>query len=382
MSKTVFLIAGEPSGDALGASLIKGLKSQGVQPDAITGVGGDLMQVEGLKSIIPMEELCVMGIWEVIWQLPRLIKLIHGMVEEIEKRQPDILVTIDLPDFNFRVAEKLKKRGIFKGKIIHYVAPTVWAWRPDRAKKIAAYLDGVMCLFPFEPPYFEKHGLKAQYVGHPLIEMDKSAFEGQTFRKARGIDEEDMCLGVFFGSRERELNAHKKTFLETMEALEEQYSNIQFIIPTLPSLEFDLLELLKECNQSVHVVVDQQKKWQAMTACDAGLAVSGTIGLELAYMGTPHIIGYKPHPITGLILKMVVKVKYAHLANILLEEEVVPEFLQMKCSTTHLLPALMELLNYPEAQSKQKEAFTKVEQMLRLEGGKTPSEEAASFVLS
>ena len=382
MSKTVFLIAGEPSGDALGASLIKGLKSQGVQPDAITGVGGDLMQVEGLKSIIPMEELCVMGIWEVIWQLPRLIKLIHGMVEEIEKRQPDILVTIDLPDFNFRVAEKLKKRGVFKGKIIHYVAPTVWAWRPDRAKKIAAYLDGVMCLFPFEPPYFEKHGLKAQYVGHPLIEMDKSAFEGQTFRKARGIDEEDMCLGVFFGSRERELNAHKKTFLETMEALEEQYSNIQFIIPTLPSLEFDLLELLKECNQSVHVVVDQQKKWQAMTACDAGLAVSGTIGLELAYMGTPHIIGYKPHPITGLILKMVVKVKYAHLANILLEEEVVPEFLQMKCSTTHLLPALMELLNYPEAQSKQKEAFTKVEQMLRLEGGKTPSEEAASFVLS
>ena len=382
MSKTVFLIAGEPSGDALGASLIKGLKAQGVTQEGIFGIGGDLMAEEGLKSLLPMQELCVMGLWEVLGQLPRLLHLIQGVVEEVEKRQPDVVVTIDLPDFNFRVAEKLKKRGIFKGKIVHYVAPTVWAWRADRAKKIAAYLDGVMCLFPFEPPYFEKHGLKAEYVGHPLIEMDKSGFDGPTFRHARGIEDSDICLGVFFGSRVRELKAHSKIFLETMDVLEEQYSNIHFIIPTLPNLEFEVLELVGSIGKSVHVVTEQNKKWDAIAACNAALAVSGTMGLELAYMGAPHAIAYKAHPLTWLILKLVVKTQYAHLANILLKDEVVPEFLQGKCSTARLAPALMELLNYPDVQNTQKEAFTKLNDMLQLEGGQTPSAKAASFVLS
>lgn len=145
-AKKIFMIAGEPSGDSLGGALIAALRAQSADPLVIEGVGGDLMQAQGLKTLLPMSEICVMGLFEVAAQLPRLIKLINAMVEEIETRQPDVFLTIDLPDFNFEIGKRLKKRGIFKGKHIHYVAPTVWAWRPGRAKKIAAFLDGLICL--------------------------------------------------------------------------------------------------------------------------------------------------------------------------------------------------------------------------------------------
>jgi lipid-A-disaccharide synthase len=147
MAKSVFLIAGEPSGDALGAPLMRGLKEQGLSEANISGIGGDLMQAEGLESLLPMDDICVMGLWEVVWHLPRLLRLIEGLVEEIEERNPDVLVGIDLPDFNFQIAKRLRKRGVFKGKILHYVAPSVWAWRPGRAKDVASFLDGMMCLF-------------------------------------------------------------------------------------------------------------------------------------------------------------------------------------------------------------------------------------------
>ena len=381
MTKRVFLIAGEPSGDALGASLMCGLKELGIAQENIEGIGGGLMQAEGLESLLPMEELCVMGLWEVLWQLPRLLKLIHGVVEEIEKRQPDIVVTIDLPDFNFQVAQKLKKRGIFKGKIVHYVAPTVWAWRPGRAKKVSEYLDGMMCLFPFEPTYFEKHGLKSGYVGHPLVEHDKALVDPIRFRKERSIGPDDLCVGLLLGSREKELSALSSVFIQTLDALYEQYPEMQVIVPTLPNMEYEVLKRLEGVNFPVNVVTDQGWKWDAFAACDVALAVSGTVGLELSYIGTPHVIGYKAHPITGLILKLIVKTRFAHLTNILLDEEAVPEFLQGRCNVNLLTRAVMRLIKYPEERQKQTEAFAKLDQALMLDGGETPSRQAARFVL-
>jgi len=380
--ESVFLIAGEASGDALGASLMKGLKAQGVSSDAIAGIGGGLMCSEGMDSLIPMEELCVMGIWEILWQIPRLIRLIHGVVEEIEQRQPDMVVTIDLPDFNFRVAEKLKKRGIYKGKIVHYVAPTVWAWRPGRAEKVAGYLDGMMCLFPFEPAYFEKHGLKAAYVGHPLIEFDRSNADGGKFRADRGIGADDLCVGLMLGSRAREVDVHAPVFLQTLDALEEQYPGLNVIIPTLPALEYDVSKHLDGRQLSVHIVTDQGHKYDAFDACDIALAVSGTVGLELGYLGVPHITGYKAHALTAAILKLVVRVRYAHLVNILLDRQVVPEFLQGKCNVSRLTRGFMRLLRCPEDVQAQKMGFVELQQKLTLEEGKPPSHKAASFVLN
>jgi len=381
MSKSVFLIAGEPSGDALGASLMRGLKGEGVTEGNIMGIGGDLMRDEGLQTLLPMEDICMMGLWEVLWHLPRLIRLIEGVVEEIETRQPDVVVGIDLPDFNFQVAKRLKKRGIFKGKVTHYVAPTVWAWRPGRAKKVSAFLDGMMCLFPFEPAYFEKHGLKAAYVGHPLIEVDKSTFAAKKFRKDRDIPEDVICIGLFLGSREREISLLSKPFLQTVDALKEQYPDFQMIVPTLPRLEYKVMEILDGSDIETHVVLEQAQKWDAFSACDVAIAVSGTVGLELSYAGVPHIIGYKAHPITALILKMIVKTRYAHLTNILLEEEAVPEFVQGKCNVNKLTRAMMKLIRYPEEQEKQKAAFAKLESKLHLESKETPSKRAATFVL-
>ena len=381
MNKSVFFIAGEASGDSLGASLMRGLKKREGDLVKFSGIGGPLMEGQGFKSLLPMDDLCVMGLWEVVWQLPRLLRLIQGTVEEIEKCAPDVVVTIDLPDFNFEVAQRLKKRGIFKGKIVHYVAPSVWAWRSGRAKKIAGYFDGLMCLFPFEPAYFTEHGLDAAYVGHPLIEVDTAALDPKGFREDLHIQDGALCLGVLFGSRERELSSLSKPFLETIGALHEQYENLQLIAPTLPSLEYNVTNLLSGIDVPCNVVKDQNFKWDALASCDVALAASGTVALELSYLGVPHIIGYKAHPLTALILKLVVKTKYAHLANILLNEEVVPEYLQTKCSAGKLTRAMMRLLRYPEEQVKQKQAFARLHEKLQLGVGETPSERAAAYVL-
>ncbi|MEO5365336.1 MAG: lipid-A-disaccharide synthase [Magnetococcus sp. WYHC-3] len=381
--KQIFLIAGEASGDTLGASLMRGLKNQGVPAANMVGIGGALMAEEGLESLLPMDELCVMGLWEVVGQLPRLLKLINAMVEEIENRQPDILVTIDLPDFNFQVAKRLKKRGVFKGKIIHYVAPSVWAWRPGRAKKIAAYLDGLMCLFPFEPKYFEKHGLKAAYVGHPLIELDKSAIDRTGFREnTLGIAPDTLCIGAFFGSREGEVATHMPLFLQGLDALHEQQPGFEVIAPTLPALEHEVRDALAGMPFTSHVITDPRHKWNAFASCDAALAVSGTVGLELAYLGVPHLIGYRAHPLTALIVRLLIKTKFVHLGNIMLQEAVVPEYLQGKCTAQNLLLGLLRLIRQKETQAKQQEGFARLAQTLKIEDAQTPSARAAAFVLS
>ena len=381
MEKSVFLIAGEASGDALGSSLMRGLADKGFDANNFLGIGGPLMEAEGLKSLLPMDDLCVMGLWEVIWQLPRLLKLINGVVEEIEKAQPDIVVSIDLPDFNFQVAQRLKKRAIFKGKIVHYVAPSVWAWRPGRAQKVSEYLDGLMCLFPFEPAYFEPHGLRASYVGHPVVEVDRASIDRSGFRARREISDDSVCVGLFFGSREEELKSLSRSFLDTIEVLQEQYGNIELIVPTLPGLEYNVMDLLQDVAVPYFIVKDTHKKWDAMAACDVALAASGTVGLELSYLGVPHIIGYKAHPLTVLIVKLMAKVQYVHLANILLDEEVVPEYLQGRCNVNNLTRGMMRLIGYPEEREKQRQSFVRLQDKLNLETGNKPSQDAAAFIM-
>lgn len=382
MDKRVFLIAGEASGDTLGASLMRGLKSRGIPEDNFEGVGGDLMEGEGLESLLPMDELCVMGLWEVAGHLPRLIKLVQGLVEEIEESQPDYVITIDLPDFNFQLAKRLKARENYKGKIIHYVAPSVWAWRPKRAEHISQFLDGLMCLFPFEPPFFEKHGLKTKYVGHPLTEINKADLNPAGFRAEREIEEDSVCIGMFLGSRAQEIKKHKKAFIETIEVLDEHIEDIRVIIPTLPNIEFDLREELQDVDFEKHIVPAQDQKWNAFAACDIAMAVSGTVGLELAYMNVPHVIGYKTNPLTAMIVKSMIKINHVHLANILLEEEVVPEYLQGKCNVQFLARGMLRLHKKPEEREKQLEAFKKLHDKLQLPNNQTPTDAAAEFVLS
>lgn len=355
--KTMFVIAGEHSGDALGGRLMAAMKDTKIE-----GIGGPLMQAQGLQSLVPMDELCVMGIVEVMKHYPRLRKLAFQIIEEIEQRQPDILLTIDLPDFNFAIAKQLKKRGKFKGKIIHYVAPSVWAWRPGRAKKISKFLDGLLCLFPFEPSYFTKHGLKAEFVGHSLIESGINQVDGSKFRKA-----ERLNLGVLFGSRQGEFDRHSAIFKDVIL----KFPNVHIIAPTLPRLESQVRELLKDTDCTI--ITDPKDKWNAFASCDAAIAVSGTVGLELAYLGIPHIIAYKVNFLTWVLVKILVKTKYAHLANILLNKPVVPEFLQWDCEPEKIAAGLKEILENPEYQ---KQEFQNLKSML----GTNPSQKAAEFI--
>ena len=274
MSKSIYIIAGEASGDFIGSQLIRALCAQ--SPDInINGIGGGLMHAQGLDSLFPMHELSVMGIGEILPKIPHLLKRINQTVEDIIKKKPDIVITIDAPDFSFRVHKKLRKAlGENAPKLIHYVAPTVWAWRPKRAKKIARFLDGLICLFDFEPDYFTAEGLNAIAVGHPM--MESGIIEATPFKIGQ---ENTKKVGLFFGSRVSEINRHADIFIQAAQNIE---GDIEFIIPTLPHIKPLLEEKLSALNHPCHVIETPDNKWAVFKGCDAALAVSGTVGLELA----------------------------------------------------------------------------------------------------
>lgn len=374
MAKHVYIIAGEASGDFLGAQLMQSLKEK--QPDMIfSGIGGALMQRQGLSSLFPMNELSIMGVAEILPKIPHMLKRIKQTVEDIEGKQPDVIITIDAPDFSFRVQKKIKKRGKVQSKQIHYVAPTVWAWRPKRAQKIAQFLDGLICLFPFEPPYFEKEGLKAIAVGHPMMETD--IVEAKALNIGQGNTKK---LGVFFGSRQGEIKRMSAVLLEAVNKISKTEPSLELIVPTLPHLENKIRDLLKDTNIPYHVLTDSEQKWPTFKSCDTAIAVSGTVGLELAVANIPHLITYKMNPLTFHLLKYILTTKYAHLANIMLQKEVVPEFIQMNCTSNNIANKAIELLSNNDMRAVQQNKFDIVRQ--ELGQNKKSSDIAADFIFS
>ena len=385
MSKKIFIVAGEASGDVLGGSLMGALKEHyGDENVEFAGVGGKFMTEAGLESLIPMEELCVMGITEVLEHMPRLLRLIRWVADCIEDFDPDAVVFVDLPDFNFRVAKLIKKRGGYKAKLIHYVAPTVWAWRAGRAKHIAQFLDGLMCLFPFEPDYFKPYGLETGFVGHPLVErqwVDDNQRDSviKTFREKREVPEDANLMGVMFGSRASEFARHAPIFAEALSIMREQDPHLQLIVPTLPHLQFEIMSLLGQLKIPAYIVIDEQEKWEALACVDVAMAVSGTVALELAYADIPHIVAYKTSPFNWFVIKMLVKTKFAHLANIILQKPAVPEHIQDNCTPEKLAAGVTRLRQVPQLIAQQKKAFALLRKKL---GGldSRPSKRAADFV--
>jgi lipid-A-disaccharide synthase len=372
--KHIYLIAGEASGDFIGAQLMKSIKVQ--DPDTIfSGVGGPLMIAQGLESLFPMHDLSVMGISEVLPRLNLILKRIKQATDNILVIKPDILVTIDAPDFCHRVIKKVKNKSNDPPKCIHYVAPTVWAWRPKRAKKIAQFLDGLLCLFDFEPPYFEKHGLNSIAVGHPMMET------GFNIAKKASIGDNDkQKIGVFFGSRQGEIKRISPTLLGVMEKIQlEKGANVEFIIPTLKHLKEPITHLVKNIKSTTHVIVPNDDKWSIFKACDVALAVSGTVGLELAVANVPHIIGYKMNPVTHMIAKQLIKTPYAHLANIMMGHEIVPEFIQDDCNAVDMTAELLTLLEDLSYQRNQTDEFIKLRE--RMGALNAPSKNAADYLL-
>lgn len=379
MSKHVCLIAGEPSGDFLGAKLAQALLA--VDPSiTLSGVGGPQMKDAGVDSLFPYEELAVMGIAEVLPKLPALLSLIRRTINHIKETKPDAVVAIDSPDFGFRVAKAVRKEmGADAPKLIHYVAPTVWAWREGRAARIAQFLDGLICLFDFEPPYFEKHGLKSVAVGHPLVEGEALRADGARFREEYGIAQSETIVGVLFGSRNGELRRTGPVIRETLAQISEKMTTPPHVVaPTLPHLYGDVMNMLRDYPGPIHVVTDANDKYDAFRSFDIGIAVSGTVGLELAALQVPHVIAYRMSPLTAAMVKRMVRVKYAHLANIMADKEIVPEFIQDSAQPGVIAERAFDLFLSPQTQIT---AMGDIAARLGAGQEKTPSQKAAAFVL-
>lgn len=360
----IYIIAGEASGDRLGAQAMAELKDS--YPEAeFFGIGGAQMTERGLQSLFPMEELSVMGVFEILPNLMHLLKRIKQTIENVEEVAPDLLLTIDSPDFCFRVAKAVHKRGKTNAKFVHYVAPTLWAWRAGRAKKIAKFLDGILCLLPFEPPYFEEAGLQAQFVGHPVMQSGILEADGAVFREEVGIASKDKTIGVFLGSRRAEIKRLGPIIRKAVFQLANEREQPHIIAPTLPHLEKMVFDTLKDYPGPLHISTEPEMKWHAFKACDAAIAVSGTVGLELAIADVPHLIAFNMSPFTWQIVKRVVKVKYAHLANILLNKDVVPEYIQPNCRADLIAAQADQLLHDAAARQAQREEFESIRQMIR-----------------
>lgn len=376
----IFIIAGEASGDMLASSVMTALKAK--QPDVeFRGIGGSTMMASGLpESLFPMEDLSLMGIMEVVPKIPKMLKRIRQTVEAIKVFNPDIVLTVDAPDFSFRVQKELKRHKL-KAKQLHFVAPTVWAWRPDRARKIAAFLDGLICLLPFEPPFFQRQGLSAISVGHPVLKAGALEANGGLFRQVHDIAQDAQAVGLFFGSRRSEIELLSPVILGVAKSMASENPDIRFIVPTLPRWKDHLEGLLKAEGLKAIVTDDKSEKWDAIAACDVALVVSGTVALEIAVVGVPHAILYRMNALTWQIVSRVVKTRHAHLVNVMLQDTAVPEFLQDEAQVELILPKLKELLASREKQAKQKEAFQRVREMLQPDPALSAADQAAEFIL-
>lgn len=360
----IYMIAGEASGDILGAQLMAAMKAQTNGAVTFSGVGGALMAAQGLRSLFDHTELSVMGIAEVLPKIPHLLSRIRETAKDIAAKRPDVVVTIDSPDFSFRVA-KIVQRTCPDIKRIHYVAPSVWAWREGRAEKVARLYDGLICFFDFERPYFERHGLKTVAVGHPVVESGVREADGAAFKRAHGITR--PTLGVFFGSRRGELERMGGILSEVAAHYAPTHD---IIVPTLPHLKAEIEARAATIQGRVVITTDPAEKWSAFKACDRAVAVSGTVGLELAVAGVPHVIAYRMNVLTYEVLRRVVKVKYAHLVNILAGRGMIPEFIQDACTAPRIIDTLDRLGSAP------------MDSDIVRKLGQAPSADAARFVLS
>jgi lipid-A-disaccharide synthase len=372
----IVLVAGEPSGDFLGSQLMKALK-RSQEPIEFLGIGGELMQAEGLQSFFPLSDLSIMGIFEDLGKTFKAWKRLRETAKIIVDINPDIIITIDFPGFNFRLG-KLLKRRLKETPLVHYVAPTVWAWRPGRAKKISKFLNHLLTLFPFETPYFKKFKLPTTFVGHPLAEMGFDKGNAERFRRKHKISKQDTLLTILPGSRMVELKHHLSIFQQAVRLLSAQIPHLKVVIPTLPDLK-EYLERTWQSSVPAIFVTSIEEKKDAYAASQVAIAASGTIALELAQAQLPMVIAYKVSRLSAWIIKLSVRVKFCCMVNILLRRSVIPELLQKNCTSPKLAMETFKILKNPQKQQQQKDAFRRVNELLSLKD-EVPSERAAAVI--
>ena len=347
----IYVIAGEVSGDIIGARLIREIKRLRKHKFSFAGVGGEQMTNEGVQSLFPISEMAVMGIFELVPHVPNLIRRIHETVQDIIAKKPVAVISIDSKAFTMRVAkliQKKQKESDKEIKLIHMVAPTVWAWRPGRAKNISKFLDHLLTLFPFEPPFFTRHGLPTTFIGHPLAEQPVGC--SSVYRNIHDVDEATKIISLLPGSRPGEIKRLLPTFKKTLDLLLKKYPNIHIAMPTVVSVEGMLRRETLGWGTPVSIITDPEMKLNALAASSVALAASGTVTLELALAKVPSVIAYKVNPLSAIIGYFLVNQDAVVLPNKLMGKEIFPLYLQWKCTPYNLYKALIQKIENPTDQ--------------------------------
>ncbi len=373
----IYIVAGEPSGDLLGARLMAALKAETGGAIRFQGLGGPLMETEGLKSLFDIREIAVMGFFEVVQHIPTVIHRIRECREAALAAKPDLFLSIDSPSFSLEVSKALKGQGY---PLVHYVAPSVWAWKKGRAKRIAQFLDHLLCLLPFEPPYFEEHGLKTSFIGHPAVEAAVRPSDPAGLRERLGLAPDRLLLSVLPGSRRGEVDRHAAIFGKALGLLAEQRPGLVALVPTVPNVAEQVERAASSWPVPAKVLVEQEDKYAAFAASRAAMAVSGTVGIELAVAGLPAVMAYRLSSLSAVMVPLLVNFRYASIASLVLDRLVQPECLQFKCTPQRIADTLNPLIEDTQERARVIRDGFEAARLLG-QGDAAPSKRAAKVVL-
>ena len=377
--KSVYIVAVENSADHLGAELTQHIRAK--TPDVnILGIGGSALAAQGIESEIDISGLAILGFVEGLKSYPMILNRVRAAVESVMSHRPDAVILIDSWGFMIRVAKGLKKAG-YKGQIIKYLAPQVWAMREGRSKILAQHVDHLMTIHSFDAPYFEKHGLPVSYVGNPMFDTDYLQGDGETLRRELGIESNDEVVSVFFGSRLSEIQQLAKPFADTVAALKTQKPRLKFISPVSETIATDVRAAAGEDLRLQNVILlPEARKFDVFAASDVALACSGTITTQLACAGVPSVVAYRLNGLTYAVAKRLYKPDYISIVNIAAGESLMPEFIQAEVTGAKMSGAIIDYLKDPEMRREISARLIAQTDAMKGKGG-SASERAALTVL-
>ena len=381
MNREIMIVTGEASGDLHGTNLVKSL--QKIDPTlSFYGMGGPGLSNAGVEILFDASKVAVVGLLEVFSHLKDILKAQNVLRNALQQRRPDLLIIIDLPDFNLKLARKAKKLGI---PVFYYISPQVWAWRSGRVKTIKKLIHTIGVILPFEKDFYHTHGVHAEYVGHPLLDSVKPTIDREQFCKVNELDTDRKLIGILPGSRVKEIKKLLPDFLQAADLITRSTRNeVTFLLPKAPTISTELLmeSGLDRHGSQIDVRIIEEDRYSMMGACDVAIAASGTVTLELLLLDTPMVVAYKLSPVSYLVAKLVIDIPNFALVNLIAQEEIVPELLQGEVKPQSIAELVNEQLYDPLTIQKTQTSFIKVKEVLGESGASDKAARIAHSIIS